>query len=110
MKEMLLATYERKPTLWTNARTDKKTVHFVEMRCTATDFDEPSEIEKKYGFQPAAYYVEGVRVHKMFRVDCKGVNGVWTNVGMFYDDKESANQTVKEILNHPWYKGWKRTK
>ena len=108
MKTNLIATYRRESTIWANARTDKKTVHFVEMACEVTDFDAPSEMELKYGFGPDKVFVDGVQVHKMFKVSCKGVNGQWTTIGMFYDDKESANQAVKEILNHPWYKGWKR--
>lgn len=108
MKTMTVATYKRESTIWANARTDKKTAHFVEMVCEVTDYDAPSETEIKYGFTPAKVLVDGTEVHKMYRVDCKGVNGQWTNVGMFYDDKQAANELVKEILNHSWYKGWKK--
>lgn len=108
MKNILIAKYERESTLWANARYDKKTAHFIEMTCEVVDYDVQSETEAKFGFAPSKVYVDGVQVHKMYRVDCKGVNGVWTTIGTFYDDKDSANQAVKEILNHPWYKGWKR--
>lgn len=108
MKTTTVATYERESTLWANARSDKKAAHFVEMVCEVIDYDAPTEIDLKYGFKPVQVLVDGVRVHKAYKVQCKGVNGKWTVIGMFYDDKESANQTVKEILNHPWYKGWIR--
>ena len=108
MTTTTVATYKRESTIWANARTDKKSAHFIEMVCEVIDYDTPSEIELKYGFAPAAVIVDNVQVHKVFKVSCKGVNGQWTTIGMFYDDKESANQVVKEILNHPWYKGWKR--
>lgn len=108
MTTTTVASYERESTIWANARSDKKTAHFVEMVCEVIDYDAPTEIDLKYGFKPAQVLVDGVRVHKAYKVQCKGVNGHWTVIGMFYDDKESANQAVKEILNHPWYKGWKR--
>lgn len=110
MKETLVATYKRESTIWANARTDKKSAHFIEMICEVIDYDAPNEIELKYGFKPSKVYVDNVQVHKAFKVSCKGVNGHWTTIGMFYDDKESANQAVKEMLNHPWYKGWKKVK
>lgn len=108
MKTTTVATYERESTIWANARTDKKTAHFVEMVCEVIDYDVPSEIEAKYGFKPAQVLVDGNVVHKAFKVQCKGVNGQWTVLGMFYDDKQAANKLVKEILNHSWYKGWKK--
>lgn len=108
MKTIEIARYERPATIWANARADKKTAHFVEMICEVLDYDTPSDIDAKYGFGPSKFFVEGVQVHKAYKVSCKGVNGKWTTLGMVYDDKDSANQIVKEILNHPWYKGWKR--
>ena len=108
MKTTTVATYKRESTIWANARADKKTAHFVEMVCEVIDYDAPSEIEVKYGFKPAKVLVDGVQIHKAFKVQCKGVNGQWTVIGIFDDNKEAANQAVKEILNHPWYKGWKK--
>ena len=108
MKDTVIAKYVRESTIWANARADKKTAHFVEMICEVIDYDAPNEIEVKYGFKPNKYYVDNVQVHKAFKVSCKGVNGLWITVGLFYDDKDAANRVVKEILNHPWYKGWKR--
>lgn len=110
MRTIEIARYERNSTIWANARYDKKTAHFVEMLCTVIDYDAPSDIEQTFGFKPAQYYVDGVRVHKAYKVECKGVNGIWTVLGIFEDDKNAANQLVKEILNDPWYKGWKRVK
>lgn len=110
MTTTTIATYERESTLWANARADKKTAHFVKMVCEVIDYDAPDEIETKLGFKPSKVYVDGVQVHKAYKVQCEGVNGHWTVLGMFYDDKEPANQLVKEILNHAWYKGWKRIK
>lgn len=108
MKITTVAAYERESTIWANARADKRSVHFVEMVCDVIDYDAPSEIELQYGFEPLKFHVDGIEVHKAYKVNCKGVNGRWMTVGMFYDDKESANQLVKSILNDPWYKGWKK--
>lgn len=105
---MKVAKYERESTIWANARSDKKTCHFIEMICEVTNLDEPNEFELRYGFPPTKHYVDGVEVHKLYKVSCKGVNGHWTTMGVFYDDKDSANQLVKIILNDPWLKGWKR--
>lgn len=110
MKTIEIAKYERNSAIWANARADKKTAHFVEMVCEVIDYDAVSDIDAKYGFGPSKLIVDGVQVHKIFKVSCKGVNGKWTVLGMFNDDRISANQLVKEILNHPWYKGWKRVK
>lgn len=110
MKTFEIAKYERPATIWANARADKKTAHFVEMVCEVIDYDIPADIDVKYGFGPSQFFVDGVQVHKTFKVSCKGVNGKWTTLGMFNDDRDTANQLVKEILNHPWYKGWKRVK
>lgn len=110
MKTTIAAEYERASTIWANARADKKTAHYVEMVCEVIDYDVQSDVEREMGFKPARVYVDGVRVHKTYKVQCKGVNGNWTVIGMFDDDREAANQLVKEILNHPWYKGWKRVR
>lgn len=110
MKTIEIAKYERNSTIWANARADKKTMHFVEMVCEVIDYDAPSDIEVKYGFGPSKFFVDGVQVHKAYKVQCKGVNGKWTVIGMVYDNNKAANQIVKEILNDPWYKGWKRVK
>ena len=108
MRTTTVATYKRESTIWANARTDKKTAHYIEMTCEVIDNDAQSETELKFGFPASAVYVDGVRVHKTYKVSCKGVNGIWTTVGMFNDDRESANHLVKEILDHPWYPGWKK--
>ena len=105
-----VAAYKRESTIWANARADKKAAHFIEMLCEVIDYDAPSDVELKLGFKPATVCVDGVRVHKAYKVQCKGVNGKWTVVGIFYDDKESANQLVNKILKHAWYKGWERVK
>lgn len=110
MKTIEIAKYERNSTIWANARADKKTAHFVEMVCEVIDYDIPNDIDVKYGAGASKCFIDGVQVHKIFKVSCKGVNGKWTVMGMFNDDRDSANQLVKEILNHPWYKGWKRVK
>jgi hypothetical protein len=105
-----VARYERPSTIWKNARSDKRTYHFVEMLCEVIDYDAPSETELKYGFAPSKVINNdtGKQIHKVYKVQCKGVNGKWTVLGLFDDDKSSANQLVKSILNDPWYKGWKR--
>lgn len=111
MKTTEIATYKRESTLWANARADKKTAHFVEMLCTLIDYDAPSEMEAKYGWELCKTFThDGIQIHKAYKIECKGVNGRWTVLGIFNDDKESANQLVKQILNNPWYKGWQRVK
>lgn len=101
----VVAKYVRESTIWKNARFDKRTLHFVEMRCSVKDYDcreddEPEIIVTR----------NGKRVHKLYCITCVGVNGVETTVGKFFDDKDAANELVKKILNHKWYTGWKRVK
>lgn len=111
MKEIEIARYERQSTIWPNARSDKRSAHFIEMLCTLIDYDAPSDIDLKYGWNPCRVFTpEGVQLHKVYKVQCKGVNGHWTVLGFFNEDKDSANQLVKSILTDPWYKGWKRVK
>lgn len=111
MKMIEVAKYERNSTLWANARADKKTYHFVELICTVIDWDLQDEQEAKYGWEPAKLINgEGVQVHKRYKVEGVGVNGIGTVLGIFDDDRDSANQLVKEVLNAPFFKGWRRVK
>lgn len=112
MKSTVLATYERKSTLWKNANARYHAQNWTKMECKVADYSEDlksieelgmrwvdinnndvteREIERRYG---KPYYI-------------KLTNARGTNEQCFwFKTKDEANQFFKEMLHHKVFNNW----
>lgn len=113
MKETLLASYERKSTLWKNANAFYVSQDWTKMDCIFRDYSEERQddmfhwIDRKTG-EDITEKVKQERFCDWYCIVLTNKRG--TSKRCFsYKTKEEANEMFKAIRDHKHLSGWIRT-
>lgn len=105
MKETILATYERKSTLWKNANAFYKAQDWVKMECLFADYSEHRN-------RCRVIDDNGVDITEIYWADKYAIrltNNRGNNSKVFeFATKEEANEMFKVIKNDKNLQGWKK--